>query len=110
MNIFKKDFTDRIIETVRKHDTPPCLIELEINESAAFNNSRYLLEHMMILREEGFQLSIDNFGSGYSSLRLLSDMPVNLIKLDRGFLKGERLEKNVIVLKISYKWHMSWGC
>lgn len=99
LNIFKKNFAERIIEIVRKHDTPSCLIELELNESVALNNSRFLLEHMTILSEEGFQLSIDNFGSGYSSLRLLSDMPINLIKLDREFLKGERMEKNIIILK-----------
>lgn len=99
LNIFKRDFTDRIIGIVREFNTPPCLIELEMNEAAVFDNSRYLLEHLMILSEEGFQLSIDNFGSGYTSLKLLKDMPVSLIKLERGFLKGDQLEKNVIVLK-----------
>lgn len=99
LNLFKRDFTERIIEIVRKHNTPSCLIELEINESAAVDNSHYLLKHMKILSEEGFQISIDNFGSGYTSLKLLKDMPVNLIKLDRGFLKNEQLDRNVIVLK-----------
>lgn len=99
LNIYKHDFKDRVLRTVREHDTPPCLIELELDESAVFDSSRYLLSSMTVLSEAGFQLSVDNFGSGYTSLKLLKDMPINLIKLARGFLKGDQLEKNVIVLK-----------
>lgn len=67
---------------------PAELLELELTESAFSQDSGTLAEAMERLREAGFTLSVDDFGSGYSSLNLLRDIPARVLKLDRDFLSG----------------------
>lgn len=107
LNIYKNDFIERITGITEKYHTPPCLIELELDETIVFENSRFLMEYMMTLSEMGFRLAVDNFGSGYTSLKLLKDMPISLIKLDRDFLKGEEVEKERTGIVLNNIVHMA---
>ena len=67
---------------------PAELLELELTESAFSQDRGTLTDAMERLREAGFTLSVDDFGSGYSSLNLLRDIPAQVLKLDREFLSG----------------------
>ena len=98
LNIYKKDFTKRIIEIAEKYQVPPCLIELEMSETAIMKNSQNISQRMRELSEEGFRVSVDNFGAAYLSLGLFRELPIDLIKLDRSFLKEGNPEKSVAVI------------
>ena len=59
--------------------------KLEVTESAYTDNARQVLDVIRNLRELGFEIEMDDFGSGYSSLNMLSDMPVDVLKMDMKF-------------------------
>ncbi len=99
LNIYKSDFTERIIKMVEKYKTEPCLLELEMDEESLFENSYYLKKYSLILKDAGFVLCMDNFGCGCTSLRLLTELPVSLIKMDKQFLRGENVDKKTVILK-----------
>lgn len=82
------DFISRLVEVVRSYDLQPSDIEIELTESVAYDEMGTLLSVMHQIKEAGFGLSMDDFGSGYSSLSLLREMPVDVLKLDKGFLDG----------------------
>lgn len=67
---------------VEGHGLIPEDIKLEITETAYTQNFHHLLKVMEVLQEQGFQILLDDFGSGYSSLNMLKDLPVNLLKID----------------------------
>ena len=78
-------------------------IEVELTESLVFLNSELLISIMHRLKEVGFKISIDDFGSGYSSLNLLKDLPIDIIKIDKVFLdeaadtnRGQNIISSVI--------------
>ena len=73
-----------------KYRIPKGLIELEITETVFFNEKERMLEVMRNLKEFNMNLSIDDFGSGYSSLNMLKDMPVDVLKIDMKFLSKSR--------------------
>lgn len=80
------NFVQRVLEVANKYDVDKSLIELEITESAFIENNTVLLNNMKALRSLGFKINIDDFGIGYSSLSVLLDAPVDVIKLDKKFI------------------------
>lgn len=87
-HLAESDFVERLIEAVRYYDLQPSDLEIELTESVAYDEMGTLLSVMHQIKEAGFGLSMDDFGSGYSSLSLLREMPVDVLKLDKGFLDG----------------------
>ncbi|WP_167957597.1 EAL domain-containing protein [Anaerosporobacter faecicola] len=86
----------RILKT---YNISPDLIEIEITESAMTDNSSYLLPVLDQLGQQGFRLSMDDFGSGYSSLNALRNLPFDILKLDKNFFRtGSATEKERIVI------------
>ncbi len=77
---------DVIEKIVSKYNLDRSLIEFELTESAAYNDQEYLLNTMMRIRDLGFNLSMDDFGTGFSSLSLLKDMPLTTLKIDKSFI------------------------
>lgn len=67
-------------------------IEIELTETAIYDNIEVLEEILMQLHKAGFTMSMDDFGSGYSSLGLLKDLPVDVIKIDRSFFVKQKNE------------------
>lgn len=65
------------------------MMRLEITESAYTDNPQQLLAAMKELQNYGFQVLMDDFGSGYSSLNMLKDVPVDILKLDMKFLENQ---------------------
>ena len=83
------NLAEQIRDMVDKTGTPHDLIEIELTESAFFDDQKQMLTTIRKLKEYGFLVSMDDFGSGYSSLNSLKDMPLDILKLDAGFFKGE---------------------
>ncbi|WLD28175.1 EAL domain protein [Clostridioides difficile] len=100
VDFFKKDFITKIVNICDKYKIPYSLIEIEITESSMFGDTDTLFEVSRSLQDIGFILSMDDFGSGYSSVNMLKNIPLNVIKLDRGFfIDDKNIDKSQIVIK-----------
>ena len=82
------DLAEEIVATVDKYGVPHNLIELEITESAFFDDREMLLGTIGKLKDSGFELSMDDFGTGYSSMNSLKELPLDVLKLDASFFRG----------------------
>lgn len=85
LHINYDDYIWRLREIVDKYEIPYRYIELELTESVFSDNTELMLKIMNKLHDVGFKLSIDDFGSGYSSLNILKDIPADVVKIDREF-------------------------
>lgn len=83
------DLAEHIRDLVDKYPLPHEYIEIELTESAFFDDKNALLTTVKKLQEYGFEVSMDDFGSGYSSLNSLKDLPLDVLKLDAEFFRGE---------------------
>jgi len=83
------DLAEHIRDLVDEYKLPHKYIEIELTESAFFDNKKALLTTVKKLQEYGFEVSMDDFGAGYSSLNSLKDLPLNVLKLDAEFFRGE---------------------
>ena len=93
------DLADQIRKIVSAEGTPHELIEIELTESAFFDDKRVMLATIKRLKAYGFKVSMDDFGSGYSSLNSLKDLPLDILKLDAGFFRGKNdIERTKIVV------------
>ena len=75
-----------ILAIVKKYGIPASLLELEVTESAFFKQDEIIVNKLERLHEAGFQLSIDDFGVGYSTLAALEKIPASILKLDKSFV------------------------
>ncbi len=72
-----------------KYKIPEKYIHFEITESASINSQMMMNLRIQKLRDLGFLIAMDDFGSGYSSLNSLKEMPIDILKLDMGFMRGD---------------------
>ena len=80
------NYTLNVQQIMLKYKIPKSLIELELTETVFFQERERMIEVMEELKRMNMDLSIDDFGSGFSSLNLLRDMPFDVLKIDKGFL------------------------
>jgi len=104
INISPKDFyfidvVSEIKNLVEYYFIEPTKLRIEITESAMMYNSEEKLKIFDQLRASGFIVEMDDFGSGYSSLNLLKDMPVDVLKLDMKFLSDDKNAKSDTIIK-----------
>lgn len=76
-----------IRNTLDQHDIPPASLEIEITESSVMQDVKQTTQILLALRHLGVALSIDDFGSGYSSMSYLKNLPVDFLKIDREFVR-----------------------
>ena len=81
-----RDIPKHFHDLIKQYDLDPEQLRIEITETAYAENSALLIRTTEQLREYGFQVEMDDFGSGYSSLHMLKEVPVDRIKLDLRFL------------------------
>lgn len=82
------DLADHICGIIDSFNVPHEFIELELTESAFFDDKEIILRTVNRLKEFGFKVSMDDFGAGYSSLNSLKELPLDVIKLDAEFFRG----------------------
>lgn len=91
-DVYDKTLGDRLINLVKDNNLSYSDLKLEITESAYTDNAQQLLDLIKRLRDLGFEVEMDDFGSGYSSLNMLSSTPVDILKMDMKFVK--RIEES----------------
>ena len=99
ISLVDESITDVIRELKDKYPEACRFIQFEITESAYADNVEEIFARVQTIRDMGFRVNMDDFGSGYSSLNLLKDAPIDIIKLDMGFLRGhENMDKGNIII------------
>lgn len=86
-------FVEKLNDICVSHGVSTSSIEIEITESAAYESLDVLTTVFKQLKDYGFHISIDDFGSGYSSLNMLKDLPADVLKIDRAFLDESNSNK-----------------
>jgi diguanylate cyclase (GGDEF)-like protein len=100
LHFINPNLADIICEIVDKNCIPHALIELEVTESAFLHNKAALIRTVTLLRQEGFIVSMDDFGAGYSSLNSLKDLPLDIVKLDGEFFQiTKEVERGLTVIR-----------
>lgn len=110
VSLYKSDFYQRFLCIVDSYQIPHGYIEVEVVETALNEMSTEVIKLLTDLGSAGFSVAMDDFGAGYSSLIVLSDMPVHVIKLDRYFLwridENDKM-KHIIVSTVEMAHSMS---
>lgn len=99
INISRADFEqidlmERMEELMDKYGLLPDFLHLEVTESVYTQNPQKIIETIDQLRDVGFKIEMDDFGSGYSSLNMLSELPIDYLKLDMQFMQKHKNEAN----------------
>ena len=84
----KPDFVPKVMAALNKYGMNPELLELEVTESLLLDDFKQITDKMLELRDYGVKVSLDNFGSGFSSLAFLRGLPINTLKIDKSFIEG----------------------
>ena len=113
INISRIHFYNRGLRTIlgdliRKYSLDSSDIELEITESLCGEDASNIFDMIRELQSDGFRIAMDDFGSGYSSLNMLKEMPLDIIKMDLKFLDGEG-SKSQVILKSLIKMAQTIG-
>ena len=87
-DVFDPTLVERLAELVESNGLDYGSIKLEVTETAYADDANQVLDVIRRLRERGFEIEMDDFGSGYSSLNMLSDMPVDVLKMDMKFIRN----------------------
>lgn len=88
VHLYQKNFAETYFKIIEETGVPASAISLELTETALFDNEGILNEILDTFRERGVNILMDDFGSGYSSMQLLSSMPVDMLKLDKSMVDG----------------------
>ena len=88
-DIYNTDLPEYLCSLLRRYELPASLLHLEITESAYTEDPEQLVDTVRRLRELGFVIEMDDFGSGYSSLNMLNELPIDILKLDMKFIQSE---------------------
>lgn len=101
-HLYNPNLIKELKEIAQKFNIKTSQIEVELTESIMFDNQKKLVKVMNDIKNEGFAISVDDFGSGYSSLNLLKDMPADIIKLDKEFLSNvpSNDKENIIISSV----------
>jgi len=87
-HIKDSELVEKLVGLLEVYGIESNLIEIEITESAFIEDQAALIELMKEIKRRGFGVSIDDFGTGYSSLSMLTELPADIVKLDKEFLKN----------------------
>ncbi len=91
--VYSKDYVDKLYGVITRYDLPARLIEVELLETIIHDNVTELISIIRQLRRIGLLICIDDFGSGYSSLNMLKDFDVDVLKIDREFLNNAEISE-----------------
>ena len=82
----QEDFVENLLNVLDKYSVNATNIELEITESVLIEDFELVTEKLHQLKERGIRISLDDFGTGFSSLSYLKQLPINTLKIDKSFI------------------------
>ena len=100
-DIFDPTLLERLVRLIEENNLSYSDLKLEITESAYTDKAKELLMVVRKMRSLGFEIEMDDFGSGYSSLNMLSEMPIDVLKMDMKFVRNiETNETDMLLVKL----------
>lgn len=110
-DVYQAHLADTLLDLIRKYGVDPAYLHLEITESAYAENPTQIISTVEELRRMGFVIEMDDFGSGYSSLNMLSQMKLDILKLDMKFIQNEMeklTEQSILndVISMAHRMHL----
>lgn len=99
LQLLETGFTELLASTASAHNIPPNLLVLEITETAMMKSETVSLQILSDLRNLGFRIAIDDFGSGYSSLNYLHKLPVHILKIDKALIDQLEISQQAPLVK-----------
>ena len=98
-HFYGDELKEKLEELIQKYELSPSELELEITETTCAVDPEAIYSKVKELRKVGFRVAMDDFGSGYSSLNMLKEMPLDIIKMDLKFLDGgDAVERSRYIL------------
>ena len=91
-DLLQGSVAEKLMNLIQKYNLTPDMIRVEITESAYMDNPQQLISEINKLEECGLMVEMDDFGSGYSSLNMLKDVPIQVLKTDLKFLSATGIE------------------
>lgn len=88
LQVHDEELPKQLLNVVRKHSLEPTMLELEVTESEIIEDVTKATQVLEQLRDEGFKISVDDFGTGHSSMAYLQLLPLDVLKLDGSFMRG----------------------
>lgn len=85
-NLAEPDFLTKLTGLLERHGVEPAALEVEFTEGAVSPDNATTVAHLRQLRELGVEVAIDDFGSGYSNMAYLSEIPADIVKIDKAFV------------------------
>lgn len=82
----REDFVDSVIRVIEKYNVNPSEVELEITETILIEDFQSVYDKLKLLRDYGLRISLDDFGTGFSSLSYLKKLPIDTLKIDKSFI------------------------
>lgn len=92
LHLYRQDFVEKYLKIIEKCGISPEMIQLELTETALFENVSELADTLNRLRKAGILILMDDFGSGYSSVMMLKNIPIDILKIDKSLV--DDFEKN----------------
>lgn len=112
-HFYGKEISAKLMELITKYELSPKDLELEITETICAADMDMINDKISSLQSLGFKVAMDDFGSGYSSLNMLKEMPIDIIKMDMKFLqasqneeKSRKILKTLITLSLNLEYRV----
>ena len=110
MHLRNQNLVTFIEQLIKEYEIPPHLLEFELTENLYVEDYQHIRKIMTALKKLGVRVSIDDFGSGYSSLNILTKLHCDVLKLDRAFLDCDHIsKKNRLVIEAIHKMAKELG-
>jgi diguanylate cyclase (GGDEF)-like protein len=108
----QNDFIQRVMALLAQTQADPTSLEFELTESSLVEDIQDVRKKMEQLKKLGIQISIDDFGTGYSSLAYLKTLPVDIVKIDRSFIRDIGIDPNddaIIETILAMSWRLGFN-
>lgn len=111
-DVYQAHLVDTLVELTHTYGIDPAYLHLEITESAYAEHPEQIISTVEQLRKLGFIIEMDDFGSGYSSLNMLSQMTLDILKLDMKFIQSEMAkpaEQSILndIITMAHRMHLN---